>query len=183
MKKFIPVALVLLMAGNALAVMDISAGIYGGINAPVLQQDTKTGTGFGFKAKVAPIPFVAGALFYEARKFGNPQQTIGGLTFPGTGGKINVFGLEALVGGIGGGLGPHFYAMAGISSYKWKRANKPDFSKTGYNFGTGLEIVLPVGIGIEGQAKFEIVPSGGGGSRKNGLVFVGLNYHLSLGVM
>jgi hypothetical protein len=183
MKKFIPIVLVLLMAGGAHAISDISAGIYGGINAPVIQQDAKAGTGFGFKAKVSPIPFVAGALFYEARKFGNPEQTIAGVTFKGNGGKINAFGLEALLGSTGGGVGPHFYAMAGVSSYKWKRTGLPTFSKTGYNLGTGLEIVLPVGLGIEGQAKFEIVPDGNGGSRKNGLVFVGLNYHLGLGLM
>jgi hypothetical protein len=182
-KKLIPIVLVLLMAGSAQAILDISAGIYGGINAPVLQEDAKTGTGFGFKAKVAPIPFIAGALFYEARKFGNPKQTLGDITFTGTGGKVNVLGLEALLGSTGGGIGPHFYAMAGISSYKWKRSGQATLSKTGYNLGTGLEIVLPVGIGIEGQAKFEMVPSGGGGSRKNGLVFVGLNYHLGLGLM
>jgi hypothetical protein len=183
MRKFIPIVLVLIMAGSAQAIMDISAGIYGGINAPIIQQDAKAGTGFGFKAKVAPIPFLAGALFYESRKFGDPEEKIGGVTFKGKGGKISVMGLEALLGSTGGGVGPHFYAMAGISSYKWTRTNFPTFSKTGYNVGTGLEIVLPIGIGIEGQGKIEIVPDGNGGSRKNGLFFIGLNYHLGLGVM
>ncbi|HBZ01511.1 MAG TPA: hypothetical protein DEO84_09360 [candidate division Zixibacteria bacterium] len=183
MKKFIPVILVLVLAGSAHAIMDISAGIYGGINAPIIQENVKTGTGFGFKAKIAPIPLVAGALFYEARKFGDPKQTVGGITYTGKGGTVNVFGLEALLGSTGGGIGPHFYAMGGISSFKWKRSNQPTFSKTGYNFGAGLEIVLPVGIGVEGQAKFEMVPNGSGASYKSGLVFVGLNYHLGLGVM
>jgi hypothetical protein len=183
MRRIIPIVLVLIMAGSAQAIMDISAGLYGGINAPIVQEDAKAGTGFGIKAKVAPIPFLAGSLFYESRKFGDPQQKIGDITFKANGGKISVIGLEALLGSVGGGIGPHFYAMAGVSSYKWKRTNFPTFSKTGYNVGTGLEIVLPVGIGVEGQAKIEIVPDGNGGSRKNGLVFVGLNYHLGLGLM
>jgi hypothetical protein len=180
MKKLIPVILVLLMAGSAQAVLDISAGIYGGLNAPIIQEDAKTGSGFGFKAKVAPIPFLAGALFYESRKFGDPKQTIGNLTFTGIGGKVSVFGFEALLGSTGGGVGPHFYGMAGISGYKWKRAGQETISKTGYSLGTGLEFVFPAGIGVEGQAKFEIVPTGGGGSRKNGLLFVGLNYHIGI---
>jgi hypothetical protein len=182
MRKLIPIVLVLILTGSAEAITDISLGLYGGINSPILQEDAKTGSGFGVKAKVAPIPFIAGALFYESRKFGNPEQKIGPLTYKGVGGKISAIGLEALLGSTGGGPGPHFYGMAGVSSYKWTRNNFPTFSKTGYNVGAGLEIVLPVGIGVEGQAKFELIPDGNGASRKNGLVFVGLNYHLGLGL-
>lgn len=170
----------LFMAGNARALTDISAGVYGGLNQPVAQQDAKSGGGFGVKAKVCPIRFVAGALFFESRSYGKPSKTIMDIGMESNGGKVTVFGLEAMLGGTGGGVGPHLYWLLGIESYKWKHDNYPDLSKVGYAFGPGLEIGLPANIGVEARAKFEIVPSGNGGSRKNVLIFVGANYHLSI---
>jgi hypothetical protein len=128
---------------------------------------------------------LAGALFYESRKFGDIEKTIleglpGETTIKLDGGKVKVYGLEALLGSPGGAFGPHFYGMAGVYNYKWERPSQPTFSKTGYNVGAGLEIVFPAGIGIEGQAKFDFVPTKSGGSRNGALVYAGLNYHLGL---
>jgi hypothetical protein len=185
MKKTLPLIAVLLLTGSAWALTDISLGVYGGLNAPLAQEDAKSGTGFGLRLKVAPVPMFAGAAFFESRSFGDPEVTV----FAGTpleqtttndGGKVTVFGAEALLGSPGGGFGPHFYFMAGIANYKWKRDNFEDLSKVGYHIGPGLEVIFPPGIGLEGKAKFEIVPTDGGGSRKNLLLFVGANYHLGI---
>jgi hypothetical protein len=185
MKKLLPVIILVLMAGNALALTDISGGVYGGLNTPIVQDDAKSGSGFGLKVKVSPMPLLGGAVFYENRSFGDPEQTF----FEGTplertektdGGKVTVFGAEAILFGAGGGIGPHFYWMLGISHYKWTRDNYDDISKVGYHLGPGLEIVLPSKIGIEAKAKLEIVPTGDGGSRKNALIFVGANYHFGI---
>jgi hypothetical protein len=186
MKKILTILIVLFITGNALALTDVSLGVYGGLNAPILQPDTKSGTGFGLRAKVAPIPLVAGALFFESRSYGSPTKTVfegsslqQTITFDG--GKVTIIGIEAMLGGVGGGIGPHFYIMAGLGSYKWKRDNMT-LSKMEYHFGPGLEIGFPK-FGIEAKGKFEIVPTGGGGSRKNALAYVGANYHFSFGVM
>jgi hypothetical protein len=185
MKKFLPVIIVLLMASGASAITDISAGVYGGLNAPLVQQDAKSGMGFGFKVKVTPIPFVGGAAFFESRNFGDPEVKIlegtpNELTVKTDGGKVSVLGIEALIGAPGGGIGPHFYWSFGLANYKWTRTGYSKLSKMGYHTGPGLEIVFPAGFGVGAQAKFEIVPTGNGGSRKNVLGFIGLNYHFGL---
>lgn len=185
MKKLLPLMIVLLLAGNASALTDIAFGLYGGLNMPVIQDDAKSGLGFGLKAKIAPTPLLGAAAFFESRSYGDPELTIlEGTPLETTqtrdGGKLTVFGLEGLIGGTGGGIGPHFYWMLGIASYKWKRDGFDDLSKVAYSFGPGLEIGLPSGFGIEGRVKFEVIPTDGGGSRKNLLGFIGINYHLGL---
>jgi hypothetical protein len=76
MKKLIAVTLLLLVAGNAYALTDLALGVYGGLNAPLAQQDTKSGAGFGAKVKIAPTPLLGAAAFFETRSFGEPEVTI-----------------------------------------------------------------------------------------------------------
>jgi len=184
MKKALFVVLLMSLASSAYALTDIAIGVYGGMNMPVVQDDAKSGTGFGLKAKFAPSPLIAGSAFFESRSFGDAEQTIpvGGedITMTSDGGKVTAFGAEAMIGSVGGGPGPHFYWMLGIASYKWTRDGYEDLSKVGYHLGPGLEFGFPAKIGIEAKAKFEIVPTDGGGSRKNLLIFIGANYHLGV---
>ena len=180
MRKLLLMLLLPAMTGSAWALTDISVGAFGGLNTPIVQDDAKSGSGFGLKAKISPSPMLAGAVFFESRSFGDPELTVQGETMSSDGGKVTAFGAEALIGNTGGGPGPHFYWAIGLGSYKWTRDGYDDVSKVGYHLGPGFEIVLPVKIGIEGRAKFEIVPTDGGGSRKNILIFVGANYHFGL---
>ena len=41
-------------------------------------------------------------------------------------------------------------------------------------------MIFPANIGLEIRGKFEIVPTGGEGSRKNGIILIGANYHIGL---
>lgn len=180
MKKIIPIFLILVMTGTSSALTDISVGAFGGLNIPLVQDDAKSGNGFGVKAKFSPVPMIAGAVFYESRDFGDPELTIFGQTMSIDGGKVSAFGAEVLIGNVGGGMGPHFYWTVGFCSYKWTRDGQDDLSKIGYHIGPGFELVLPVNIGLEIRGKFEVIPTDGGGSRKNALVFIGANYHFGL---
>ncbi|MEE8417796.1 MAG: hypothetical protein V3S06_03950 [candidate division Zixibacteria bacterium] len=180
MRKLLLMLFFLTMTGSAWALTDISVGAFGGLNTPIVQDDAKLGNGFGVKAKISPSPMIAGVLFFESRSFGDPELTIQGTTMSSDGGKVTAFGVEALIGSTGGGPGPHFYWAIGLSSYKWTRDGYDDVSEVSYHVGPGLEIVFPANIGIEGRAKFEVVPTDGGGSRKNILIFVGANYHFGL---
>lgn len=182
MNKFLTVVLILVMTGSAFALTDISAGVFGGLNIPVVQDDAKSGSGFGLKAKFAPVPMIAGSIFFESRTFGDPELSLYGQSMSIDGGKVTSFGAEAQIGNVGGGMGPHFYWALGISSYKWKRDGYEDLSKVGYHLGPGVEFIVPANIGIEVRGKFEIVPIDGGGSRKNALVYIGANYHFGLPV-
>lgn len=181
MKKFLPMVFLLAATNAAWALTDLSAGVYGGLNAPIVQEDAKSGSGFGLKAKFSPSSFMAATAFYESRKYGNPEITVFGQNMSIDGGKVTSIGAEVLLGNTGGNPGPHFYWALGISNYKWKRTGMQDLSKVGYHLGPGLELILPAKIGLELRGKFEIVPTDGGGSRKNALVYFGANYHFGLG--
>jgi hypothetical protein len=186
MKKTAMILILLLMAGNAQALTDLAFGIYGGLNTPIVQDDAKSGAGFGARVKFAPTPMLGAAAFFESRSYGDPEMTIFEgdplleRTVKSDGGKVTVFGVEGLIGSTGGGPGPHFYWMIGVGSYKWSRDGYDDLSKVGFHLGPGLELGLPSAIGIEAKAKLEIVPTDGGGSRKNGLFYVGANYHFGI---
>jgi len=172
--------LVLILTSMAWAQKDISIGPFAGVNIPIVQEDVKSGSDFGLKAKFSPMPMIAGAVFFEARTFGDASVMVGATEYTTTGGNVTSFGAEALIGNTGGGPGPHFYWAIGISSYKWTRDNWEDVSKVGYHLGPGLEVGLPGNFGVEIRGKFELVPTEGDGSRKNAILLVGANYHIGL---
>lgn len=172
--------LVLILSVPAMAQKDVSVGAFGGLNIPIVQEDAASGSDFGIKAKFSPIPFIAGTAFFEARTMGDAKFTFNDTEYTTDAGSVTSFGVEALLGSTGGGTGPHFYFAVGISSYKWTRDNWEDFSKVGYHFGPGFEVVFPKKIGLEFRGYFEIVPTEGDGSRKNGILLVGANYHFGL---
>jgi hypothetical protein len=172
--------LVLILSAAAWAQKDVSVGAFGGLNIPIVQEDVGGGSDFGVKAKFSPIPILAGAAFFEARTFGDASFTLGSTEYTTPGGNVTSFGVEALIGNTGGGPGPHFYWMFGISSYKWTRDNWEDVSKVGYHLGPGVEVVFPANIGLEFRGYFEIVPTEGDGSRKNAILLVGANYHIGV---
>ncbi len=102
MKKAISFVIILAMFGSASALTDISVGAFGGLNIPLVQDDTKSGNGFGLKAKVSPVPMIAGTAFFESRSFGDPELTIFGQTMTSDGGKVTSFGVEVMIGNVGG---------------------------------------------------------------------------------
>ena len=171
---------ILILSAPVWAQKDISVGAFGGLNAPIVQDDAGSGSAFGVKAKFSPMPMIAGAAFFEARSIGDPSFTFGGTEHTTDGGSVTSFGVEALIGNTGGGPGPHFYWALGISSYKWTRDNWEDVSEVGYHVGPGIEMIFPANIGLEIRGKFEIVPTGGEGSRKKGIILIGANYHIGL---
>ncbi len=180
MKKLLLFILTLTLAVPVWGQKDISVGVFGGLNYPIVQDDAGSGNDFGIKAKFSPIPMIAGSAFYESRALGDPTINVFGVEYTTDGGKIASFGVEALIGNTGGGPGPHFYWAIGISNYKWTRDNWEDVSEVGYHIGPGIEIGLPSNIGLEIRAKFEVVPTGGEGARKNGIILVGANYHIGI---
>ncbi len=180
MNKLLLFILTLTLTVPVWAQKDISFGVYGGLNYPIVQDDAGSGSGFGIKAKFSPMPMIAASAFYEARTIGDPSIDAGGASQTSGGGNVSSFGVEALIGNTGGGTGLHFYWAIGISSYKWTRDNLDDLTKVGYHIGPGFEIGLPSNLGLEIKGKFELVPTDGGGSRKNAIVSAGVNYHLGI---
>jgi hypothetical protein len=183
MKTKVAVLLIILaMTTSAMALGDLSIGPFFGMNIPIANKDAKSGSMSGFQAKFSPITFVAGGLHFQSRNFGDPSKEFFYGSDTKDGGKISSIGFDLYLGKTSG-VGPNFYFIGSVGSYKWKRDNQSDISKTSYSFGPGLEIVLPVKIGIEGRALLEIVPTGEKGSWKNFVWFIGANYHFGLGIL
>jgi hypothetical protein len=183
MKSKVAILLIVLtMASTALAIGDISIGPFYGMSIPIANDNIKSGGMFGVQAKFAPAPFFAAGLHFQSRKFGDPSQTLFYGSDTNDGGKVSSFGMDAYIGKTSG-IGPNFYFMASFGSYKWKRDNMEDISKMAYAFGPGMEIVLPMKLGIEGRGMLEVVPTGDKGSWKSFMWLIGLNYHIGLGVM
>ncbi len=183
MKTKLAVGLIVLaLASSALALGDISIGPYYGMNIPIVNEEIKSGGMFGIQAKFAPISFLAAGLHFQSRNYGDPSAELFYGSDTKDGGKLQSFGMDAYLGKTSG-IGPNFYLMASIGSYKWTRDNMEDISKTAYAFGPGVEIVLPINLGIEGRGMLEVVPTGDKGSWKSFMWFIGLNYHIGLGAM
>jgi hypothetical protein len=180
--KVVILLIVLTMASTAMAIGDISIGPFYGMTIPIANDDIKSGGLFGIQAKFSPAPFFAAGLHFQSRKFGDPSEEFLHGTDTKDGGKLSSFGMDAYIGKTSG-IGPNFYFMASFGSYKWKRDNQEDISKMAYAFGPGMEIVLPMNLGIEGRGMLEIVPTGDKGSWKSFMWFIGLNYHFGLGPM
>jgi hypothetical protein len=96
------------------------------------------------------------------------------------GGSADVAGAQVMIGDFGRETGPRFYWMFGIGNYHWARDNFPELDGVFYHAGLGLEMAIPGNFGIDASVKLEVVPTDGGGSRKNFLALVGANYHFDL---
>ena len=183
MKVRILAALILVMSvGTAGAIVDISAGPYFGMSIPIVNDQAESGRLFGLQAKVSLLSFVAVGAHYSSSSLGEVEHTFfEGETDEFTesidGGDVSTFGVDAYVGFLSGVPGVKFYLMGSVESWKWKRDYTDDLSKTAFGVGPGLEVVLPVGIGLEGRGMFEVTPTDNGGSIKSFLWFVGANYH------
>ena len=184
MKFGLLLTLVLVMsAGTAGAIVDISAGVFGGMDVPVVNDEAGSGALYGLQAKVTLLPFFALGGFYRASSYGEISETFfegKADEFIGTvdGGSASSFGLDAYLGtspAIGGGV--NVYLVGSVGSWKWTRDHRDDVSEIAFSVGPGVEIVLPFNVGVEGRALFQIVPTENSGSIKSFIWFVGANYH------
>lgn len=188
MKIKLAAFLIVLIAVPAFAIGDIAVGPFYGMTIPIVNDQVKSGSLFGVQGRVSLIPMLSIGAHFHSRTFGNPSYTF----FEGTpnettmetdGGKVSSLGVDAFLGKTGGGTGMNFYFMGSFGTYKWTRDNQEDQSKTAFAIGPGLEFVLPMKIGIEGRAMFEVASTGNDGTWKNVLWLVAVNYHIGLGPM
>ncbi|MCP4580842.1 MAG: hypothetical protein GY839_04445 [candidate division Zixibacteria bacterium] len=182
MKSKLTILLILLLAApSAFAIGDIAIGPFYGMAMPVANDAAKSGMMYGVQAKVALVPMLAVGAHYNSRSYGNPtieSELLGEIEFDG--GSVTSMGLDAFLGKIGGTVGPNFYFAASYSTFKWKRDIVEEVSQSALAIGPGLEIVLPMKVGIEGRAMFEVASTGEDGSWKALMWYIGVNYHISL---
>jgi hypothetical protein len=180
--KLLAFLILAICVGNAGAVLDISAGPYFGMDIPVVNDRAGSGTLFGLQAKASLLSFLAVGAHFSSSSLGDVENTF----FEGEpeeftealpGGDVKSFGVDAYLGLLTGVPGFKFYMVGSLGSWKWARDYSDDVSELAFGLGPGIELVLPMGLGIEGRGMFQVAPTDGGGSVKSFVWFVGANYH------
>lgn len=166
-----------LVAGSAQA-QSIGIGVqpYGGLSYPIIQDDTGSGAVYGVRVPVKVIPVVTLEPYFLSSALGDGEEEILGIKYKRQGFDHTGFGLNAILGSVGG-AGVRFYPFAGIGSHKLSRDNYDDIKETAYNFGLGLGIGATPKISLEVRGELNMVVTGDT-SRKFANATVGLNYGL-----
>jgi hypothetical protein len=164
----------------------VGVGVFGGLSVPVLQDvDVSSfspsdafgpsGTQFGIRVPVKVIPVVTLEPFFAKSSYKDQEETFGGLTYTRQGYDGTAFGLNAILGQVGGS-GVKFYPYLGMGSFKLSR-DSDELTKMGWNFGVGLGISPAPRWSIQIRPELNMVVTGDT-SRKFGNMTVGVNYEL-----
>ena len=174
--------LVLCSAATSQAgLLGLGLGAYGGVNIPIVQDDAKTGSVWGFRAPVQALKLLRLEPFVAFINNGDYEITgIGGAqTFDG--GKLTAFGINAMFGAPMTVPAVGIAFVGGIGSYKYEAEGYDSNSDVGFNVGVDFTFglgALPVGLSARGD--LVIIPLDDGGSRKHGLLTVGAFYKFGI---
>lgn len=160
---------------------NLSIGVYGGQNIPLLQDDAGSGNVWGVRGGYA-LSIVTLQPYASFSSLGdyNVTSVLGTSTFAG--GDLTMYGLDATLGGAGAGFG--VYLLGGIGSYKLSFDGDFPLEETaiGYAGGLGLRLAMTGSpLSIDARAKVAILPLDGGGSRTYFLPTVGISYSFGRG--
>jgi hypothetical protein len=170
-----------------------SVGAFGGLNFPVAQEDTRSGSVFGIKGHIPVSTFLAIEPNFQSIKNGDASYDVqyvdnGPITaMTHEGGKFTSFGIDVTIGSVMGYKGFGACGILGISSAKFAKKGIPDLSKGSYWLGVGFGYGFTDQISLDVRAKALFFPykdeikNKDTGSRKNGLITVGLNYFFDIG--
>lgn len=187
--KVLLTAICLLMVSASAQAFRFSVGAFGGMNIPIAQEDTESGSAFGAKARIPLTGFLGIEPNFISIKNGDAEQAVEGgwnTTMKHEGGKYNSFGVDLVLGNILGYKGFGMYGILGLSSMKFEKNGIPDLTKGSYWFGLGFEYGFTDQISLDIRGKAFIFPyedetpnkpNDLKSSRKNGLITVGLNYY------
>jgi hypothetical protein len=177
MKSFtIAAALSILLAASAAHATGVGVGVYGGLSYPIIQDDVKSGSIYGFRAPVSLVPMITVEPFFASSKLGDGEQTLAGIVYKRDGFDQTAYGLTAMLGNPSG-MGFHFFPFAGIGKYKLTRIGSDDINEAGYNFGLGIGIGATPKVSLQIRGELEMVKTGDT-SRKFGNATAGLTYSL-----
>jgi hypothetical protein len=177
------VALILVVsAGGAGAIVDFSAGAYGGMDIPVVNDEASSGRLFGVQGRVTVLSWLGLGAHFHKSTYGDVTETF----LEGTpdafeskldGGETTVYAVDAYLGTSGSIGGVNVFLVGSFGKWKWTTEYKDDISEILWAVGPGVEYVFPFGLGVEGRGMFQIIPTDNDGSYKSVYWFIGANYH------
>jgi len=181
-KLLIVFCLVLILAPQIYALgPKLSAGAFGGINIPVVQDDQSRGTVFGLMARFNAFGIFSVEPNISFGKWGKPEP-IDGFELGIDGSKITSYGIDVLLGGLPGTIGVKPYFLGGFGHYSIKNDDTGyDEGNLGYSIGLGIGIGLIPKIDIDVRAKGILVPVGDS-SKKAFTITAGLLYNFGIGM-
>jgi len=144
----------------------LGAGAYFGLSFPILQDDQKSGTDFGLKARYGLGSIIVLEPYLSFVKWGGPDP-VDGVVMDIDGSKVTSFGLEASLGNFPGQMGVAPYFAAGVGSYKVKNDETGyESSKLGFSVGLGVGIGLSPMFSLDFRGKAIVSPQEEGSSKK-----------------
>ncbi len=183
MKRAVLISAVILLLASVCQAQGISLGLgaFAGINIPVVQDDQGGGSVFGFKARInTPVFFVLEPNFTYS-KWGEPD-AVDGVDLGVDGSKITSFGIDATLGGVGGGKGLKPFAVVGAAIYKITNDDTDyDESKLGVSAGVGVLLGIMPNFDIDVRGKMFVAPQEEG-SKKGIMATAGVNYYFGVGM-
>jgi len=181
-KKFVILSvLVLFLAPMAYAQgIRIGVGPFGGANVPIVQEDQKTGSAYGLKARVKLMSFIVAEPHVTLAKWNTPDP-IRGIDLGIEGSKINSYGIDATLGGLPGTTGLKPFGLIGAAIYSVKNDDTDyDESKMGFSVGLGLAYGLTPKFDLDIRGKAVVAPQEEG-SKKAVFILGGLTYYFNVG--
>lgn len=180
MKKLLMACLLAALVASAAGAQSIKIGIgfSAGLDVPIGQDDQKSGSIFGFKARLKVLPAIAVEPNLFFTKYGQPSpEGIPDYDLPGS--KITAYGVDLTLGSKIGGPGVKPYGLLGVGSYTVKRDEADQkFTKLGWSAGLGVEVGVTSLIGLDVRGKLVVIPYEGGDSKKSAVVTGGITYYL-----
>jgi len=154
----------------------LGAGVSGGLEFPIAQQDQKQGSVFGFKARIKLLPIIVIEPGLNFTRYGNPE--FDDFTSDLEGAKVTAYCLDAVLGGSFGGVGVKPYGLFGIGYYATSLDQVGTENKnTGWSTGFGVEIGVASKVGLDFRGHVAVISTDGGGTKKSGAVTAGINFY------
>lgn len=156
----------------------LGAGVFGGLNIPIAQDDQASGSVFGIRGRIQLLPILVAEPNFLISNWGAPD-AIDGVDLGIDGSKITGFGLDVTLGGGMVGVGFKPFLIAGLGSFKVENDETGyDESNFGFKGGLGFGIGLTPRFGFDVRATALIIPQEDGGSKKGALIVGGVNVNL-----
>jgi len=168
--------LFLFLANIGWAKVKLSAGGFGGVNFPIVQEDSGIAGIAGFKARATFLPFVAVEPNFTYIRQGGISMDVSDVDMNRDGGNLYAYGADLVLGSFDSVEEFYWYFIFGLYGNAMRRVGREDLNKFGFNLGFGLEILPTDVLGIDFRTKAQIITIDGG-SRKNIMITGGLNYY------
>ena len=173
---FASIALLLFFANTGLAKVKLSLGGFGGVNFPIVQEDSEIAGIAGCKARATFLPFLGIEPNFTYIRQGGITAEVVDVDMEREGGNLYSYGADLVLGSFDTVKEFYWYFIFGLYGNSMRRMGREDLDKFGLNLGFGLEILPTDVLGIDFRTKAQIITIEGG-SRKNILVTGGLNYY------